>query len=850
MTVEEPWAQRPVRLATAVAVLVFCVALIAVMAMMVLNRIDNFSTASSDNLQWTLGQVDVEFLQFELALARADASLEAAAEIRRRFDILYSRIVTLEQGAVFHSLRDDPDFETNRARVMAFLEARIALIDGPDAQLLAAVPALIAETDALAADIRALSLTGLAAFARFSDAQRQEVVQTLLQLSLVLAVLFAGLVLLALTLFRLRRLALERTRAVQRSAARLGAVVDTALDAIVASDEEGRIREFNPAARRIFGYSRDEVLGRNAIDLLFPLELGATLRRELPDLLENDHTTPRSRQIETMAVDKAGRRFAAEVSLAQAETEGPDGSGQIYVAYIRDISRRKAAEDALTEARDRALAGEHAKAEFLAVMSHEMRTPLNGLLGSMQLMRDHRLTERQSELLDRMESSGRQLLGLVNDVLDLSKFEAGKMKAEAQPFSFARLLDGVVETTAPLAQASGNQLGWRWIGPPAEGAVGDARRLRQVLLNLVGNALKFTHDGRVDIEVELLEPDRAIAEFRVIDTGVGIAAEDLERIFNDFETLDSSYARAVGGTGLGLGISRRLAELMGGDIGAESEPGEGSLFWLRVPLLPQERLATVPDLPEAAPARPDRPLRVLLVEDNEINRFVAREMLEAEGHEVVEALDGRSGVERAAAEPFDVILMDISMPVMDGPEAARRIRDGQGASARAPIVAVTAHALPEEVTRFREAGMSQYISKPIDRDRLRAVLAAAIDSGPDPAGPPTSEALLLCSQLDGMRARIPPASFAAIYAQFLDETDAAIAKLVADGTAPDAEQRLVHSCAGSCGTFGLRALHGRLAEVETRLKRGERPTQAEREELAEIWRRSRAALEDWQLGRS
>lgn len=832
-------------------VLVFCIALIGGMSWMVLRELDSLSQANSDNLQWSLAQADVEFLQFRLELEQARTDPARLDQLRRRFDIFYSRMATLENGQVFRTLRADPTYDLPRSRVRSYLDQTIPLIDGPDEVLFAALPRLAQESHGIAEDVRDFSLKGLSSFAQITDERRKNLIRTLLTIATVLAVLLAVLVLLTISFFRLARLAQTRAKEVQRTAGRLRTIVETALDAIVVTDTWGIIREFNPAAQRIFGYSREEARGQNAIDLLFPTELAESLRRgELRFLDRERAPEAHEKQLEITAMDRSGRRFPAEISIDRAEAD----TERLFVAYLRDISRRKAAEEGLTIARDRALAGERAKAEFLAVMSHEMRTPLNGLLGSMQLMRDHSLSEKQSALLDRMQSSGRQLLGLVNDVLDLAKYEAGKMRPEHRPFSLPQLLNGVVETAAPMAAQNRNSLSWRPIGPMLEGAIGDARRLRQVLLNLAGNAVKFTRDGTVEIEVETLSDGHTV-EFRVIDSGIGIAEADLERIFHDFETLDSSYARQAGGTGLGLGIARRLAQMLGGEIGAESEPGEGSLFWLRVPLKPAE----VPeDTAQAAPppVRPALPpLDVLLVEDNEINRFVARAMLEADGHRVTEAADGRVGVELAGRRRFDAILMDISMPVLDGTQATRQIRAGSGPSARAPIIAVTAHALSEEIARFQDAGMTHCIAKPLDRDELADVLARATAGElPAPVAPPPSPgdgALLDTDQIATLWAGLGAEGGSHLYRRFLAETDQIIAAL--SRPHPDRPSRaeltelaeIAHKCAGSCSTFGAQALRQALQRIELLARRGEPVPPEDLTALVELWTRSRQALESW-----
>ncbi|SER99483.1 PAS domain S-box-containing protein [Tranquillimonas rosea] len=830
--------RRPARPALLVAGIALVAALVAWMAVLALREIDDLGTANSDNVQWSLAQMDVEYLRFRLAVADAQTGTADLDTVRRRFDVFYSRMSTLAAGEVFLPLRGRAEFESARQDIAGFLEATVSLIDGPDAELRAALPDIATQAAGHAEDVRDLSLAGLAAFAELSDERRGEVMATLARMALLLVVLFSGLALLAIWLLRLNRLSERRARQVEETGNRMRLIVETSLDGIIVSDADGRILDLNQSARRIFGYSDAEARGAEALSLFFPDEDPERAREgALRFIGAQRRPNPHERQFELVGRSRDGRTFPVEISVDRAE--GPDGP--IYVSFLRDISRRKAAEEGLTEARDRALAGEKAKAEFLAVMSHEMRTPLNGLLGSIQILRDTELDDRQSGLLDTMHSSGDLLLGLVNDVLDLSKYEAGKMRPEARVFDLQQLFDSAVETTAPLAAANDNVVSVEWIGPPAGDVEGDPRKLRQILLNLLGNALKFTHGGRVDIEAEMLGRDRL--EIRVIDTGIGIAEADLDRVFQDFERADSSYVRQAGGTGLGLGIARRLVGILGGEIGAESEPGEGSLFWVRVPIsLAGAGTAGVPAARTDAP-RPAVPLSVLVVEDNEINRLVAREMLQADGHTVTEAVNGRAGVEWAERQRFDVILMDISMPEMDGQEAARRIRAGGGPSSRIPIVAVTAHALPEELARFREAGMELCVSKPIDRTVLSRVLATIGGGDADPGAGPASEAggLIDTEVLSQLRQAMGDATFLTLKEKFLAETEETLAGFGA-GIEPDVLAREAHKCAGSCAAFGVVEMRQALQRIEAEAKANRWP-EAELRGLPALWARSRAALE-------
>jgi PAS domain S-box-containing protein len=827
--------------------LLLCGALVVWLGWMVLHEIDAFSTANSDNLQWNLSQADVEVLQFRLAVAEARDRPDALTEVRLRFDIFYSRMTTLQNGRLFRLLQTVPDFAAPQQRVRAFLDRSIPLIDGPDEALYSKLPELAEGAAAAGADVRALSLAGLSTFAELSDSRRERVSGLLGYMAGALVTLFLGLSLLALTMFRLFRVARRRADAIEIAGTRMRTIVETSPNAIVVTDEDGLIRGFNTAAERMLGYSRDDVFGKPARQLFAPPERPDERTTSLFAFAdERRRPTPEERRFEISLRDRDGRLFPAEFSIDRAGTDDP-----LYVAYIRDISRWKEVEEQLTEARDRALAGDRSKSEFLAVMSHEMRTPLNGLLGTLQLLCDEELPERQRAMLDRMEASGRLLLELVNDVLDLAKFEAGKMTAERAPFSLTALIGGVVETVRPIADRYRNALSWRWVGPEGDWVEGDARRLRQVLLNLVGNALKFTRDGTVEIEAEYLDDACNELELRVIDSGIGIREEDLAQIFRDFETLDSSYAREAGGTGLGLGIAQRFARLMGGSIGAESEPGEGSLFWVRLPL-PQTARGATEDAPVSVGAeQPQRPLDLLVIEDNEINRFILCRFLERDGHRVELTLDGQAGVDAAMCRRFDAIFMDISMPVMDGTTAARQIRAGGGASAKTPIIALTAHAFAEERKSFEAAGMNAFLTKPVDRGQIRETLSGLIAvefpcaphdrSNEEETG--RNVALVDLERPRELIEALPEDAARALLARFLDETERDL-EWLAEADVRDPEIAAVaHRCAGSCGTFGAEALRRELVQIEAVIKAGDIAESKSLQALGGLWQRTRFVLE-------
>jgi PAS domain S-box-containing protein len=510
--------------------------------------------------------------------------------------------------------------------------------------------------------------------------------------------------------------------ALQASEEQFRLLADNATDMISRHSPEGVYLYVSPACRPLLGYAPADLLGRSAGELAHPEDLPALLafHQALPDRSDASTVTYRMRREDGTYVWVETRSH----TVRDAQT----GAALEFQCASRDVTARRQAEDALRQANAELERATQAKSAFLATMSHEMRTPLNGVIGLISLLQGTPLTPRQREYVSALQASGDALLGLISDILDFSKIEAGQLSLERQPLDLRQLVHEVAALFAAQARTKGLDLHAQVDAAVPRLLTGDPVRLRQVLLNLAGNALKFTEQGEVGVGVTLVEESVEEALLRVVvrDTGIGIAPAMQEALFAPFVQADTSTTRRYGGTGLGLAIAKRLVELMGGEIGVESTPGVGSTFWLTLRLARGVAADATPAARTASgPAEAGPRGRVLVAEDNAINRLVAVGLLESLGYVVETAETGRQAAEAVRTHHYDLVLMDLHMPDLNGFEATAAIRQQEkavGQGRRLPIVALTADAMMGDADKSRAAGLDDHLTKPLTRERLAAVV--------------------------------------------------------------------------------------------------------------------------------
>jgi PAS domain S-box-containing protein len=519
----------------------------------------------------------------------------------------------------------------------------------------------------------------------------------------------------------------------KRREALLGSILGTVPDALIVLDEFGIIQSFSAAAEQLFGFSAGEVEGQHVSCLRLDADWGQN-GSYLQRYISTGEQFPNE-----IGRRKDGSTFPMAVTFGKVNRPGP----RLFTVFVRDMTERDERERKLQDALAGAEQANRAKSRFLASMSHELRTPLNGILGYARLLRlEGGLNSAQDARVGAMLQAGEHLLQMVACVLDLTEIEAEHVDLKRVNCNVHAVVAAALDLIRPIAEVKGLALSLTVSPGTQQQLVTDPGRLRQIVTNLLGNAVKYTVRGEIELRLRSVMQNSTL-RIEVVDTGCGVAAADRQRLFQDFERFGPAHT--VEGTGLGLSLSARLAALMGGRLGHDDNPGGGSIFWLELPLNP-----TVTSQPSATPATnanhakqvvlPPRSLRVLVVDDNLMNREIAATYLRAGGHTVICVESGAEAVMAASTADFDIALMDVCMPGMDGLEATRRIRALSGTRGRVRIIALTSQAFTEQIAECLEAGMDGHLAKPFEMDELLSAVACAAGAelvngatlGPDP----------------------------------------------------------------------------------------------------------------------
>lgn len=527
-----------------------------------------------------------------------------------------------------------------------------------------------------------------------------------------------------------RRLSLKwenQAKKAERQAAlhaeQLQATVSASLDGIIVISATGDVLEFSESAEHIFGYNRDDIIGQPMADLIVPERYRDAHNNGMKRMRDTGVSKILGQRIEIEAMRADGSEFMSELAISRSSGE----KGDIFIAYIRDISDRIARQNDLVNAKEAAEAASEAKSRFLATMSHEIRTPFNAVLGILDILGDTKLNKEQRHLVKTAESSSVALLRVINDVLDYARMSSGQNTLHVHPFQANAVFDDVIRLFE--VQAEDKSLKLELITDPKSDSIhleGDIGRIRQILMNFVSNAIKFTDQGDLKLKIELNPdgPEQQRLKCSVSDSGIGINQDQMENLFDEFFMVDNSETREYEGTGLGLTISKGLAELMGGELGCESEVGQGSTFWVSIPL-PATSASAVNDRYKQKDIDMEN-CRILVAEDNVTNQMVISHILENRCAKFVIVENGEEALEALENEVFDIILMDIYMPKMTGKEATRLIRASNNRHRNIPIIALTAMGSFQDLDALKLDGIDEVVTKPFKKEDLFAAISSVI----------------------------------------------------------------------------------------------------------------------------
>ena len=501
-------------------------------------------------------------------------------------------------------------------------------------------------------------------------------------------------------------------------AEQLEATVSASLDGIIIIDADGMVVEFSESAERIFGYKKVDILGKKMSDLIVPERYRDAHNNGMQRMRETGKANILGQRIEIEATRANGEEFMSELAISRSRSS----SGDIFIAYIRDISEAKAAEQALRDAKDAAELANKAKTQFISAMSHEIRTPFNAVLGILDILGDTKLSKDQKQLIQTAEKTSQSLLRIINDVLDYARISSGSVKIVNEPFHAPSVFDDVYRLFA--MQAKERNIVLHIVADRADNIhlSGDSGRIRQILMNFVSNAIKYTRDGTIELIVETQKEKDANYNLvcKVKDNGRGISDEKQSHIFDEFYMAEDVDTRATEGTGLGLTICNTLTKMMGGTIGVDSKIGDGATFWINIPL--EQTQAVKPYTDSTVPMKNIDGRRVLLAEDNATNRMVVSRILEKQGVDLTIAMNGVEALSFINIREFDLLLTDVFMPEMGGKELVETLRNGDTINANIPVIALTAMGDIHEAEELKAYGVDRVILKPFNsKDLIRAI---------------------------------------------------------------------------------------------------------------------------------
>lgn len=827
-------------------------------------RLDDVHLANSDNTGWIIAQLEVDqqdlMLRLSQTLPHAGADLGEAVvttgelqRIKQDFDILYSRITVFEAALQRLLVADDLFAEFDKLKaIRQDLADQIDSIDTPDVAALLAFEAAVVEAYPLVREIAVAALQETVSHTAEMRQQDHDVFLVFLVQSIVLVAL---MVLSAVLAMRIWRDLEEKTAEKFRIGGLLARAFDSTLNAVLVTDQNARILYSNPMAQKIFGTKATSIVGLT-INQVISLE-----DSKIPETASGGGAFANFAALIDAGPKIVGSKSAdgSPIFVEMLLVRDKDLAGrEVVICFIRDITDQVVAEEGLKDALRIAEQASSAKSAFLATMSHEMRTPLHGIMASLELMKDSDLDPVNLNLLETAEACSHRALTQINNVLEMARL--GQQYEAPSDLRPDRIAQDIVHELKPLADTSRNTLELVVQGPfKAYQFEGLPYTFSQVLYNLVDNAIKFTENGSVMVRLFLSEAHSGTATLfvEVADTGIGISEEAQTYIFEEFKTADPTDISPKTGTGLGLAIAKRGVDMQGGELLMCSFPGEGSRFHFKIPLkaVPAE-IRTPPGLPEAATASDTTghaPRRILVVDDSQVNLALMREMLHRMGHEVDLAENGEVAVEKAGKTHYDAILMDFSMPVMDGPTAAENIRGMQTAPGQVVIIGVTAlidaHADPRNRALFDEI-----LIKPVGQAQLAATLeacmqqpvpVASVPAVTEPLTEPLTEPFLpsdsaldaedddASTTFDEVVALVGEDTAIRLLKTGFSDVDLAL-ETMADTTLAIADKAgPIHKSVGSTALLGLEDLSESLSEAERMALSGTDPNMSELPKLIE-----------------